>query len=206
MEITDSLNIDILEDVSDSINNNSRSSSSSNSRSSNGSFICPICMNDITEEGQCITECNHHFCKECIHKWFDRNNVSCPSCRGEINYYMNNLEKNYIVKVNLLDRPNPVNTNNETVEILINRIRFYHYLLFINFLYTLYSLYDGIQMGNRIDNYNSLYHNCTNKLEEIEQQYDITSNVMLYFQEKYIECEIPTYFLNQCIAFYLMIQ
>ena len=198
MEITDSLNIDVPEDVSDS---NSRSSLSSNGP------LCPICMDEITEEGKCITECNHHFCKVCIHMWFDRGNFTCPSCRREINYYINNLEKNNIIKVNISNRNvnnvnNTNNANNQEIEILRNRIRFYHYLLFINFLYTIYNLYDGIKMGYRINYYNSLYNNCTNKLEEIEQQYDTTSNVMLYFQQKYIECEFPTYFLNQCIAFY----
>jgi hypothetical protein len=196
MEITDSLNIDVTDDVSDSINRDSNNS--------NGSFTCPICMNEMTDEEQCITECNHHFCRGCIHGWFDRCNFTCPSCRGEINYYMNNLEKNNIIKVNISNRNvnNVNNANNQEIEILRNRIRFYHYLLFINFLYTIYNLYDGIKMGYRINYYNSLYNNCTNKLEEIEQQYDTTSNVMLYFQQKYIECEFPTYFLNQCIAFY----
>jgi hypothetical protein len=185
MEITDSLNIVVTD--------------------SSCSFVCPVCMNDITDEEQCITECNHNFCKGCIHMWFDRGNFTCPSCRGEINYYINNLEKNNIVKVNISNRSNPVNVdnaNNEVVGILLNRIRFYNFLLSINFFYMIYSLYDGIKLGNRVDYYNSLYNNCTNKLEEIEQQYDMTSNAILYFQQNYIECEFPTYFLNQCIAFY----
>jgi len=199
MEITDSLNIDVLEDVSDNINR-----SRSNSSNSNSCLLCPICMDEIAEEGKCITECNHQFCKECIHLWFDRGNVTCPSCRREINYYINNLEKNNIIKVNISNRNvnNVNNVNNEVVGILLNRIRFYNFLLSINFFYMIYSLYDGIKLGNRVDYYNSLYNNCTNKLEEIEQQYDTTSNVMLYFQQNYIECEFPTYFLNKCIAFY----
>ena len=64
MEITDSLNIVVTD--------------------SSCSFVCPVCMNDITDEEQCITECNHNFCKGCIHMWFDRGNFTCPSCRGEI--------------------------------------------------------------------------------------------------------------------------
>ena len=103
MEITDSLTIDVIESVSDSINRNSNNS--------NDPFICPICMNEITDEGQCITECNHQFCKSCIHEWFNLGNVTCPSCRGEINYYINNLEKNNIVKVNISNRSNTVNAN-----------------------------------------------------------------------------------------------
>jgi len=195
MEITDSLS-GITDDVSDSITRNSNNS--------NGSFTCPICMNEITDEEQCITECNHHFCRVCIHGWFDRSNVSCPSCRGEINYYINNLEKNHIVKVNLLDRNNPVIVNTE-VEVLLNRVRFYHLILSINLLYALYSLYDGIQMNDQIDNYRSLYHNCTDALEEIEeieQQYDMTSRVIVYFHQEYMNCEFPTYFLNQCIHYF----
>ena len=194
MEITDSLNIDVLEDVSDNINR-SRSNSS-------GCCLCPICMDEITEEGKCITECNHQFCKACIHLWFDRGNVTCPSCRREINYYINNLEKNNIIKVNISNRRNTVNAdndNNEVVVILLNRIRFYHYLLFINFLYTIYNLYDGIQMNYQMDNYNSLYQNCTVALKEIERQYDMTTSLVIYFHREYIDCEFPIYFLNQCI-------
>jgi len=195
MEITDSLNIDVLEDVSDNINR-------SRSNSSGGCLLCPICMDEITEEGKCITECNHQFCKECIHRWFDRGNVTCPSCRREINYYINNLEKNNIIKVNISNRRNTVNAdndNNEVVVILLNRIRFYNFLLSINFFYMIYSLYDGIQMNDQMDNYNSLYQNCTVALKEIERQYDMTTSLVIYFHREYIDCEFPIYFLNQCI-------
>ena len=193
MEITDSLNIDVLEDVNGNINRDSNSSCS---------FVCPVCMNDITDEEQCITACNHNFCRGCIHLWFDRGNFTCPSCRGEINYYMNNLEKNNIVKVNISNRRNLVNAdndNNEVVVILLNRIRFYNFLLSINFFYMIYSLYDGIQMNDQIDNYNSLYQNCTVALKEIERQYDMTTSLVIYFHREYIDCEFPIYFLNQCI-------
>ena len=193
MEITESLNIDVLEDVNGNINRDSNSSCS---------FVCPVCMNDITDEEQCITECNHNFCRGCIHLWFDRGNFTCPSCRGEINYYMNNLEKNNIVKVNISNRRNTVNAdndNNEVVVILLNRIRFYNFLLSINFFYMIYSLYDGIQMNDQIDNYNSLYQNCTVALKEIERQYDMTTSLVIYFHREYIDCEFPIYFLNQCI-------
>jgi hypothetical protein len=185
MEITDSLNIVVTD--------------------SSCSFVCPVCMNDITDEEQCITECNHNFCKGCIHMWFDRGNFTCPSCRGEINYYINNLEKNNIVKVNISNRSNPVNVdnaNNEVVGILLNRIRFYNFLLSINFFYMIYSLYDGIKMNDQMDNYNSLYHNCSDELEEIKKQDGMTTSVILYLHREYINCEFPTYFLNQCIHYF----
>ena len=66
----------------------------------------------------------------------------------------------------------------------------------------MYSLYDGLEMENRIDNYYSLYHNCTNKLEEIEHRYNRMSSVLVYFQQEYLDCDIPTYFLHQCIQYF----
>jgi len=41
---------------------------------------CPICLNNNTNY---ITTCSHHFCKECIQSWTEKNN-SCPICRRSI--------------------------------------------------------------------------------------------------------------------------
>ena len=35
---------------------------------------CPICFNDIISEKECITDCNHIFCKDCLNNWFEKKN------------------------------------------------------------------------------------------------------------------------------------
>ena len=63
-------------------------------------FSCPVCLNDIIEDEKCLTNCNHFFCKECLHTWFERNKITCPTCRSNITQYKNNNENHYIIKVN----------------------------------------------------------------------------------------------------------
>ena len=46
--------------------------------------ICSICINS---NSNIITRCNHNFCNNCLHKWFNlniighRQNTNCPCCR-----------------------------------------------------------------------------------------------------------------------------
>ena len=186
MELIDSLNIDINGDGSDSYQ-----------------FTCPICMNEVSEEEKCITECNHSFCKGCIHSWLNRNKVSCPSCRGEIKYYMNNLEKNNIIRI-LIPTRNQVSTDNIEIANLRNRIYYFHFLLCINLLYTVYTLTSGIRANNQLVSYKSQLSNCTGVLDEMNEKYNVITTVLILFQQKYINCNIPKYFMDQCIAYKLL--
>ena len=44
---------------------------------------CSICLKKIKRKRQLyITECSHHFHKNCIKKWF-KQNINCPNCRNE---------------------------------------------------------------------------------------------------------------------------
>jgi hypothetical protein len=183
MEITDSLNIDINGDGSDPLQ-----------------FTCPICMVEVSEEEKCITECNHSFCKGCIHSWLNRNKVSCPSCRREIKYYMNNLEKNNIIRI-LIPTRNQVSTDNIEIANLRNRIYYFHFLLCINLLYTVYTLTNGIRANNQLISYKSQLTNCTGMLDEMNEKYNVITNVLIFFQQKYINCNIPKYFIDQCMAY-----
>ena len=46
---------------------------------------CTICLFNYTEETKKTLKCNHIFHKECLDKWLQTNNKSCPLCRTEIN-------------------------------------------------------------------------------------------------------------------------
>ena len=45
---------------------------------------CTICLLDYNEETKTETECNHIFHQECLDKWLETNNTSCPLCRTEL--------------------------------------------------------------------------------------------------------------------------
>lgn len=46
---------------------------------------CSICLEDTIESIKFIeTKCNHHFHTECIIKWFNKSNTTCPCCRKEL--------------------------------------------------------------------------------------------------------------------------
>jgi hypothetical protein len=183
MEITDSLNIDVKGDESDS-----------------PQFICPICMVEVSTEEKCITECNHPFCKDCIHSWLNQNKVSCPSCRGEIKYYMNNLEKNNIIRI-LIPTRNQESTGTIEITTLRNRIYYFYFLLCINFLYTVYTITNDISLNNQIVTYKSQLSNCTSMLAEMNKKYNVITNVLILFQQTLINCNIPKYFIDQCTAY-----
>lgn len=42
---------------------------------------CSICY----ESAKITTECNHHFCLDCLAKWLIENKKTCPCCRRELN-------------------------------------------------------------------------------------------------------------------------
>jgi len=67
---------------------------------------CSICLSNIEKSNDCLTNCNHFFCKECLNKWL-KHNLTCPMCRVEIKNYTNEGEMTLLINI-----PNivPVNT------------------------------------------------------------------------------------------------
>jgi hypothetical protein len=54
---------------------------------------CIICLEEFTSEKMYLTNCNHYYCIECLHKYFKSNNnnihttptnTKCPMCRENI--------------------------------------------------------------------------------------------------------------------------
>ena len=44
---------------------------------------CPICLDDIGEKNNCVTECGHKFCLKCLSIALQGKNT-CPMCRAEL--------------------------------------------------------------------------------------------------------------------------
>ena len=79
--------------------------------STSSKITCSICLGNIVEDNLCKTNCNHEFCKSCLDSWFDKNKLSCPMCRTEIQYFNYNGTDNRVVSVYRPGRqrqPNPV--------------------------------------------------------------------------------------------------
>lgn len=54
-------------------------------------IICPICYDSIEQKNICKTDCNHEFCKDCVHKTLRDNIIlkthcECPLCRNTISH------------------------------------------------------------------------------------------------------------------------
>ncbi|CAF1099388.1 unnamed protein product [Adineta steineri] len=53
-----------------------------NEASTDPELICTICHSPL--EDPCCTPCGETFCRECITKWIQTPNVSCPICRKDL--------------------------------------------------------------------------------------------------------------------------
>ena len=73
-------------------------------------LICSICLESIDDENVCTTNCNHTFCKQCLDTWFDQKRLSCPMCRGNIQYFNHKEVSNRVVCI-VKTEPLRVNPN-----------------------------------------------------------------------------------------------
>ena len=107
---------------------------------------CIICFNNISEDSLCRTNCNHIYCKECLHKWFDRGKIDCPMCRLNIKSYKNKDAQNHIIVVN-----NTTETriqiedvhNNAIIVEMYKKMKFMRFYFCINLVYIGYLHYEN---------------------------------------------------------------
>lgn len=131
---------------------------------------CIICFNFISEGEMCITNCDHKYCLDCLKKWFDRGNISCPFCRQDIEHFFKNNERYNIVRVTVKPSDNNVNINvlrdtqinipiNEN-NVMIDRRKLVYFKLctILNISYLMYLQYKNYYLYN---SYSLLYNNCT---------------------------------------------
>tara|TARA_Y100000768_G_C23978615_1_gene684421 strand:- start:1965 stop:2330 length:366 start_codon:yes stop_codon:yes gene_type:complete len=61
---------------------------------------CSVCLTEnILPSNKCITECKHHFCKDCLDNWFNKGKLTCPMCRKPLQYYNYNGENIRIISI-----------------------------------------------------------------------------------------------------------
>ena len=73
---------------------------------------CAICYESFNGDTLCYTNCFHPFCKNCLHKWLETGNITCPTCRMNIDYYNYNDTINNIIRIPYTDTTNTTNTTN----------------------------------------------------------------------------------------------
>ena len=100
---------------------------------SNIPLMCSICLESISDENVCTTNCNHKFCKLCLDLWFDNKHSSCPICRTNIQYFNHKEVSNRVVCI-VMKEPLPINPHILGPTVLISR----KYFLTINSLAALF--------------------------------------------------------------------
>ena len=87
--------------------------------------ICSICLHTINE--LCQTNCNHHFCKDCLDTWFNAKKNTCPLCRSDIEYFIHNGNINRVVCIEkkIFQQRNNVNVNPNSEFIYMKRKNYY---------------------------------------------------------------------------------
>ncbi len=110
---------------------------------------CIICYNNISEELLCKTNCNHIYCKDCLHKWFSRGKIECPMCRVNVRSYENNGVQNQLVVLNNTnENRNQINVihNNAIITGMYRQLKCMRFYFCINLIYIGYLHYDNFVM------------------------------------------------------------
>ncbi len=99
---------------------------------------CPICLSVILQGKECRTDCNHIYCYNCLHRWFDKKKNTCPYCRRAINYFTYNNENTKIIFIdnsnNINMNPLQNNTQNDNTNMITVSANTYNILKFTSIL------------------------------------------------------------------------
>ncbi len=116
---------------------------------------CIICYNNIPDESLCKTNCNHIYCRDCLHTWFDRGNIECPMCRVNVRSYENNGVQNHLVVLNNTNESRIIieaNPNNIAIAGgMYKKMKLMKFYFCINLLYMIYLHYKNFTLWNKCD-------------------------------------------------------
>ena len=166
--------------------------------------LCSICFEEVGDEDKItIVNCGHAFCKDCIFKLFDRNMLTCPLCRGNIQRYIYKNEIVHVVVRDLEIEPPEVETNEEINDDLGINDTVSHKFLIIQwvlivllFVYTLYLGNYNKDLLFKLNISESRLSNCNEKISNTRM---VLLNSQDYYNKLYYHyCEVPTYYINQC--------
>jgi len=151
---------------------------------------CSICLQEIQNE--CITNCNHNFCKECLDTWFDNGKNSCPLCRNVIQYFNNNEQNNRII---IIKQNTNTNTTNNQSNTLTASINFYAIITTIIIVILYIKIMDLNNEINYLENEISMNKtNINNTLDDLID-IDVIHNNLIQL------CYFPKYYVNKCFNY-----
>jgi len=171
---------------------------------------CSICLEGITNSSK--TNCNHHFCSDCLNDWLSQNKNTCPICRTKLESFITNDITTKIITINSNSRNiDPSNTIVDIVDIdpiysqfirdiltKYTRIRCFLYLMTFGFTYTL-SKFLSVKHANLelIEQINLCEYNLTSLGETI---YYGRNNILVYDDSihRMRNCIVSDYYYNQC--------
>ena len=79
---------------------------------------CSICLEGINNPSR--TNCNHHFCSDCLNDWLSQNKNTCPICRTKLESFITNDITTKIISINSNSRNiDPSNTIVDIVDMWI---------------------------------------------------------------------------------------
>ena len=129
---------------------------------------CSICLQDIININTCVTNCHHRYCVDCLNRWFDRGQSSCPMCRGTVRYITHDNQSHRII-FNRLDNQHiqsQPHVQSQGNNVLITK-QFYRFIklsyVLISFLSTLPVLM-YIKIRKEYSDQNILLKECQNGL------------------------------------------
>lgn len=101
---------------------------------------CSICLQDIININTCITNCHHRYCVDCLNRWFDRGQSSCPMCRGTVRYITHDNQSHRIIFNRLDNQDNQPHVQVQGNNVLITK-QFYKFIklsyILLSFLTTI---------------------------------------------------------------------
>ena len=101
---------------------------------------CSICLQDIININTCVTNCHHRYCVDCLNRWFDRGQSSCPMCRGNVRYITHDNQSHRIIFNRLDNQDNQPHVQVQGNNVLITK-QFYKFIklsyILLSFLTTI---------------------------------------------------------------------
>jgi len=167
---------------------------------------CVICFNEIDDEDKCVTNCNHTYCNDCIMSWFNRGNLTCPTCREDVDKFMNNGTVNRLIKIEDTNRNFVPMIDLQNIRRLRNQNIYLKFIIFTNIIYTFYTVYRESNYELLYYRYKDSYQNCSDLLEKEVSKTNIAThcenlinNLFLQYTPEYvIKCFFPLSFMNRC--------
>lgn len=65
---------------------------------------CPICYDEIEHPRTAMLGCRHEFCRPCLEQHIEKNKMTCPMCRGEIQQITIRRQEDYVAICELAAR------------------------------------------------------------------------------------------------------